>query len=256
MPGFLKRFGRGAVAGGEGATAGLLQNLLMQREQERYAGEQAETQKTDALKRLLMQAQIGEIGREEPEKLTEAGVKGAALQKFLEDPEFEREYKRGLLAKLQPKGEAGKVLGGERGGYYDYDPGTGATKKIIPGRPTTEKPPLDPKDVMGMLFNLEAEARTEGGPFEGMDVDSAFTELATKAGIRKPGRAQPQRSTIMEEITRGGEQEKPQTLNPDEQDLLVKIRRNPQLIDTTDWEAVQRENPNVDVQRVLGMARQ
>ncbi len=46
------------------------------------------------------------------------------------------------------------------------------------------------------------------------------------------------------------------TLNPDEQDLLVKIRRNPALIDSTDWEEVQRENPDVDVQRVLGMVEQ
>lgn len=257
MPGFLKRFGRGAVAGGEGATAGLLQNLLMQREQERYEGEQAEELKTSNLQRLLMQARIGEIQQEELEKpLSEGQIKGAVLQEFLQDPEFREEYKSGLLRKLQPKGEAGKVIGGEKGGFHYFDPETGKVEKIVPGRPTRQKPALDPKDIMGMLFNLETQARTEDSPFFGMDVDSAFTELATKAGVPLPGRAKPQRSTIMDEIMRGGEQGRAQTLNPDEQDLLVQIRRNPQLIDSTDWEAVQRENPDMDVQRILEMARE
>ena len=104
MAGFLKRFGRGAVAGGEGATGGLLQHLLMQREQERFEGEQAETQKTDALKRLLMQAQIGEIGREEPEKpLTLPQAKAKLYQ---EDPE---EYIRRERA-VSGKGEAKPAL--------------------------------------------------------------------------------------------------------------------------------------------------
>lgn len=46
------------------------------------------------------------------------------------------------------------------------------------------------------------------------------------------------------------------TLNPDEEDLLAKLRQNPQKIDTTDWDAVQRKNPDIDVQKVLDMVRQ
>ena len=201
MADFLKRFGRGAVAGGGGAAQGFLQHLLMQQEQERFEGEQAETQKTSNLQRLLLQARIDEMGQEEPEKPpTETGEFGRLLR---EDPDEYIRIKRAISGKGETT--AGKIFGAAKGGYYQRQP-SGEVEKIVPGRPTTEKPALDPKDVMGMLFNLETAAREEGGAFEGMDVDSAFTELATKAGIPLPGRAKPQRSRIIDEIMRGGEQ--------------------------------------------------
>lgn len=101
MANFLKRFGRGAVAGGEGATAGLLQNLLMQREQQRYEGEQAEELKTSNLQRLLMQARIDEMQQEEPEKPTREVEEFGRLLR--DDPDEYIRIKRAISGKGEAK---------------------------------------------------------------------------------------------------------------------------------------------------------
>ncbi len=100
MPGFLKRFGRGAVAGGGGAAQGFVQHLLMQAERERFEGEQAEKLKTGDLQRQLMQLQIEDAQQGEPEKITEGGEFGRLLR---EDPDEYIRIKRAISGKGETK---------------------------------------------------------------------------------------------------------------------------------------------------------
>lgn len=246
MPGFLKRFGRGAVAGGEGATAGLLQNLLLQREQERFEGEQAETQKTDVLKRLLMQAQIGEIQQEEPEKITEGGEFGRLLR---EDP---NEYIR-IKREISGKGETKPALTLKDvitvGGQAEDD-----------ARAILNKLRGQDLSFTQQLENLAAKEKGEEGPHKVLDPATFgdISALGDTLQFRKLGVPSEHISTmggkpqdILDFLTSGKISEGAETVTI--QELADSLNQSKQAGNEIIWDKVAKKYPNIDIAELKQM---
>lgn len=257
MANFLKRFGRGAVAGGEGATAGLLQNLLMQREQQRYEGEQAEELKTSNLQRLLMQAQIGEIQQEEPEKITEGGEFGRLLR---EDPDEYIRIKRAISGKGdkkpafsmkdittvggQSEDDARQILNKMRGQDLSFTQELEnlAAKKEGVERPHEVLEPPTFEDISALSDTLQF--RRLGIPSE---------QISTMGG--KP-------QDILDFLTRGGISEQTQVAEkPAEaeaetitvQELADSLNQAKQAGNEVLWDEVAKTYPNIDIAELKRM---
>ena len=178
--GAFQRFGRGAVAGGSGATGGVLQALLMNRKEEQQGVENTRQAKVDDLRQRYMLAQIAGMGQPEPEKPDKPTETGILAQILQEDPEQYIDIKRRI------GGVGEKSTSGE---------------KTVAPKPKEHKPDITPLQVMDILTGLTENTLDPQGVFYGKSPDSLFSVLAGKAGVSLP-KAQPQRSMPWDEPER------------------------------------------------------
>lgn len=275
MADFFKRFGRGAVAGAGGATAGSLQHLLMQREQEQLERERAEEQPMNRLKQLLMQAQIEEIGRGEPEKPpTETGEFGRLLR---EDPDEYIRIKRAISGKGETKpaktgiGSLEDILTGRQkfheGEREDFVKRAGGLapdidfrettpegvqrellsflpkKQVISGEEQRPESALSAGDIVGVLKML-------GIPLEPYQIPRGG-ELSALADSVQQAQTDPAVAGALLDYQPGAGQQQPTgELNPAEEATVNYLNNNPGKVATYDWDALKAEHPDIDVEKI------